>query len=223
MPLRFNSRPSFRSGALVGVLALAGLTVLPSTGQTAAQSCPVIVDEEGDATAPPFVSNGANFLFNNVDAYDIVSADLAADSKLVNIVIRVKNLALSASSAPTGIFWRFDFTSGQDQLFAEVVSDSNDNIGQDKGVTAYLGYVDGTAHLIDYVKPIIDFKHNEVHVRVPLTAFKEKTPADGQKLTALSASGGRWYDLPLFTLGEPDDYATTEASYIVGRKTCIRA
>lgn len=224
MPRRFISRTPQRLTASAIALAAIGLVGLPATSQSAAPKCPIIVDPEGDATAPPLISNGLNFLFPNQDAYDIVSADLAADRKLINIVIRVKQLALKAPSSPTGIFWRFDFTGGQDQhLFTEVVSDSNDTIGQKSGVRAYIGYVDGTAHLISYVKPLMDFKHNEVHVRIALSDFGDKAPAAGTKLTALEASGGRWYDTAVFTLGEPDDTATTEATYVVGRSTCIRA
>lgn len=212
--------------ALAPVLALsiAGIVALPSSGQSAAPTCPLITDEQGDADAPPVISNGlVKLLSSNNPAYDVTSADLASDGHILTLVIRVAQLSTSANLSPTGIFWRFDFTPPQGSpLFAEVVSDTNSSIGGPAGVTAYLGYVDGTAHLIKYVTPTLDLAKNEVRVRVRLSDFGDHRPATGSELTALQASGGRWYDLPGFTLGETDDTATTNDNVILGRKTCIR-
>lgn len=214
-----------RSRLLIGLSALPLLILIPTSGATAATSkCPVIVDPTGDATAPPVISNGLlDLLTPNVAAYDIVSADIASTNSLITMVIRVSKLATKVNSSPTGIFWRFDFTGSTGHLFGEVVSDSNSSIGGPAGVSAYIGNVDGTAHLIHVEKPLLDFKHNEVHLRVPMRDFGNLTPSPQTPLTALTASGGRWYDLPGFTLGETDDTATTDNTYILGRTACIKA
>lgn len=210
---------TFRLAPLVVALAA---TALPLSGASGVSKCPLIVDQQGDANAPPAVSSGANLLFSSQPAYDILSADIASDRRTMNIVIRVVKLATSASMSPLGIEWRFDFTAGQNLLFAEVVSDTN-GWGQKPGVSAYIGYVDGTAHLIKTEKAVLDFKHNEVRMRIPISDFADHAPAVGTKLTDLMASGGRWYDVPGYTYSETDDRATTDNSYILGHTTCIPA
>ena len=205
---------------ILGVTAL--LALVPLSSASAISKCPLITDQQGDASAPPAVSSGANFLFKDEPAYDIVSADIASDRKVINMVIRVEKLANKAAGSPLGIEWRFDFTAGQNTLFAEVVSDSND-WGQKQGVSAYIGYVDGTSHYIKPTRAYLDMRHNEIRIRVPVGDYGTYAPSIGTRLTNLIASAGRWYDVPGFTYSETVDWARTDNTYILGRKTCIKA
>lgn len=210
-------RRLIRLAAVVGVLAS---ILMPLPGSSAAPKCPLISDPSGDATAPPGVSSGANFLFPNEPAYDIVSADIASDRSVITVVIRVLKLATQAPSAPMGIEWRFDFTAGQNMLFAEAISAASSRTRK-AGVSAYIGYVDNTSHLITSTKVLLDFRRSEVRIRVPISDFGAYAPSLGTKLTNLVATAGRWYEGPKFTYSETVDRDTTDNVYVLGSKGCI--
>src|SRR4051794_26963578 len=99
-----NFRPV---GALVLVLATAA--GVPAAHAAVKPLCKIVTDETGDtfvARAQDGTKPGPQ-----EDGFDITSADVASDGKVVTAVIRVKTLTSSVQTSPVGIGFSFDFLS----------------------------------------------------------------------------------------------------------------
>lgn len=200
----------------VAITAAFSLSLGAASGALAAPpkpACNLVQDVKGDGTANILLDEGTP----NDPAWDIISADIASDGSKLTTVVRVDKLAKSASSSPTGIQWRFNFTVGEESLYTSVRSDTV------FGVSGSYGYVDGISRTIAKVDPVLDMDKNEVRITVPLSGFAERVKINktGTKLTGLSASAGRFYNFGAVTGSEPSDRAEGPRSYSTGTKSCV--
>jgi hypothetical protein len=174
--------------------------------------CNQIVDEKGDATAGAISAS-------NEPSWDVVTADIASDAKMLTTVIRVDKLAKSTSSDPLGSQWRFDFFVGDTNLYTQATSSPF-------GDRFVVGYTDTTSHAIanSGATGVFDEAKNEVRVSAPLSAFDAQAKiTPGTKLTQLAASAG---DFVNTAGGNPSgsfqaDDATGAKPYASGALTCV--
>lgn len=185
--------------------------------------CNLVTDGTGDAhVVGPDPS---------VDAWDITSADIAADKKNITVVIRVKKLAKTApTSAPTGMRWRFGFTAEDIPFSFGAHTDATGAVSYDaaytdpiKGGQLYGGGVTGT---FDTVK-------NEIHMTAPESLFaSQATIKLGTVLSGLDASSGNEAAISdptgkvvngaLLRVYPPGgDDAPSDKTYKVGALSCV--
>ncbi len=168
------------------------------------------------------------------DALDIVSMDLASDSKTLTGVVRVAKLAMSAQSAPGGTDYRISFTlPGQDPtegnffLNARTTSAGVPSfllglrtvVGASQSLTAKVADATGTFDLIK----------NEVRIHVPVSDVKTATEsmAAGKKLSfvGLDLTSARQVAInPVTGIGTATfaDVANSDKLYVAGAKSCVK-
>lgn len=224
MRVRPSRTPLHRTATLVAGLGLVvAVTGVSSASQHVHPCVHAIIDQAGDANAPPGISSAANPVFPSEPAYDITYADLATNSTSLTGVIHVLKLATTAGTAPTGLEWRFDFMVGGKQLFVQAIVDKTPGsafIGVGQG---RYGYLDSTAHTLGRLTPVLDLARSEVRMTLPLQAFAGQTRIKpGVRLSDLVASAGRFYNLGASTITEADDHGWAKQDYIAGARSCVR-
>lgn len=183
-----------------------------------------IVDQAGDANAPPGISSAANPLFPNVAAYDITYADIATSRTTFTGVIHVLKLATSTQLAPTGMEWRFDFTVGGTQLFVQAIVDNVAGSTILAAARGRVGYIDSSAHTLSNFVPVLDLARSEVRMTLPLSALAGAVRIKpGSRVSDLVASAGRFYNLGVMSISEADDHGWANDDYIAGAHSCVRA
>jgi hypothetical protein len=160
--------------------------------------CKLVVDGSGDATGTGTAVNGSND-----PNLDIVSADVATNTKTLTAVVRLASLATGDNTAPTGREYQVVFTVG-------AVTGSVDAVMSPSG-TSFAG---GKG------KGVIDLKKKEVRISVPLSSLtvpvKPKT-----KLTAIGARTYRVVGSDQVLLGNVDK-ADSTSTYIAGTPSCVK-
>lgn len=188
---------------LVGVPAHAATRVTPV--------CNLVVDPKGDdgltTSGPPGVSEGA---------FDLVSADVAADAKRLTVAFRVAKLA-PPQTAPNGYSYVFEFHAPgtSNALYVRYYTGS-----PAFAAAVEYGYDDATQGLTPLGQGVlaVDRAKNQLRITVPLDGFTEQTKIRvGMRLSGLSAATSR-------DLGVVLVYADTAASrrtYAVGAPSCV--
>jgi hypothetical protein len=175
--------------------------------------CNLVTDDKGDA------DQGLTSA-SSQPAWDIVSADVATDTKNITTVIRVAKLSKAVSDDPLGSQWRFDFTVDGIKLFTQATSTPF-------GDAFTIGYSDTTSHgfASSGATGVFDTAKNEVRVTAPLSSTSSKaTIKVGTKLTALEASDGDYVNT---AGGSPSgsfqaDDALGAKSYTGGVLSCVK-
>ncbi|MCU1590745.1 MAG: hypothetical protein JWP11_2001 [Frankiales bacterium] len=183
----------------VAVLVCASVAVAGAAGAASkpappAPVCNLLTDAAGDGNGidpgspVPAQSGGPSN-----DALDIVSADVASDAKTITGVVRVKKLAATSSSAPSGMTWSVYFTVDTTTFSLSAHSDPTGAITFDAahsatGVNSLYG---------PGVTGIFDTAKSEVRISAPRDLFAaESALKPGTKLTALTANAGPEVAIP---------------------------
>jgi hypothetical protein len=153
----------------------------------------------------------------NLDATDIVSGDIATDTKNLTTVLRVKKLATTATDAPGGLHWKFFFNDGGTNVWTQAVAPTAGAVvfryGQIDPVT-------GSSASLGTVTGVIDTAKNEVRVTVPMQSLPVPLKA-GTKIDTLAPNAGRYFSAGV-SYSEPTDAATSEKTYTVGALSCVK-
>src|SRR3954451_3991733 len=151
-------------------------------------------------------------------ALDIVSADVASDSKNVTVAIRVAKLSIPDSMAPAGLYYSFSFVGSQSQIghildvrIAPTASGSWAPVWQDGK--------SGTG--------VIDTVHNEIRITQPLSFF-------GTGANAVVPGGPPFHNFTVqsdwanpgleqgLTNGQMGQVANnTTGTYVMGTPSCV--
>jgi hypothetical protein len=223
-----------RTAALLAVALTAtgvGTAQAATKAKPAPKACNIVQDPTGDTFA--FRSQEQAGVFAPAEAaFDITSADIASDGKVVTAVVRVKALSTSIQTSPQGAGYSFDFLlptsdmsgslravliNGQAPYFEATYKDPS----IPNSPSTFLGTATGS----------VDMKKNEVHITAPvglfsvLGAMKKNTliqPADD------AASAGRAVPPSPGVAGQPvatrfvfADVAAPLKSIRVGAPSCV--
>ena len=213
-----------RSSVLAAAVAITGF----AGGASAAPSCNLIVDAEGDDTLVATPSDAST---------DLVSGDIASDAATLTAVLRVKKLANPNPRAPLGqsYFMVFNVKGSPDPLFvaAGLYPTGNEFIYGYQGVDPTNGI--NTSYKLGNGTGNIDLDKGELRIHVPIKAFAEKAKlAKGSKVSGMigearvlfgqrvvpsqSVGGQR---IPLGGLTATVDTAEATKSYNLGDKSCV--
>jgi hypothetical protein len=177
--------------------------------------CNLVKDDAGDAS-DSFIASGV--YPTNLDAVDIVSADVATNAKKLTTVIRVKKLATSDPTAPGGLHWKFFFNVGDTQIWTQALAPPG------SAPSFRYGTIDGTTgtskSLGDALSGALDTAKNEIRVTISLSDLPDK-PKPGSKLTTLAPNAGRYYSAGV-SLSDSTDSAEGSKSYTVGAPSCVK-
>ncbi|MDX6197655.1 MAG: hypothetical protein QOJ79_806 [Actinomycetota bacterium] len=186
-------RPALVTG-LVLTVALTGIASAATKKAAVTPVCNLLTDAAGDGNGidpgspVPAQSGGPSN-----DAVDILSADVASDAKNITGVLRVKKLAATSSSAPTGMTWSVAFTVDTTTFSLAAHSDPTGAITYDAahsapGVNSLYG---------PGVTGVFDTAKSELRISAPRELFaKESDLKPGTKLTGLSANAGPEVAIP---------------------------
>lgn len=207
---------------LAAVAVVASAALAGSSG-AAPKACNLVTDAKGDAVNNGLLGGDLASVppAPNEAAFDIVSADLATDAKLLTAVIRVDKASPTATTAPTGMAWRVDWMVGETKLWASVTNDPRN------GLKGFYGYIDpvtgGGKFLGSDAKAIIDTAKNEVRVTVPLAAYSTQASLKkGTKVHTITSRSGRFANAEnSATLNFGNDTAEGKLGYVLGAKSCV--
>ena len=213
------------------LIAVAVLTAaVPAVAAPGGATCPLLRDDEGDVQKLP----GTDSVPDDRDAQlDILSADVAVDSKQVTVVLRLRDLAAPDPTDPNGLSYEFDFTAKEQTFFVVAVlltggTDfrvyAQDRDVEQSGSSARSGTSVGAA------TGTLDLRRHEIRMTAPLTVFASK---------AQLTSGTALYDLAAWTwrangvyvtpaeqfaavAENADDAIDKRVSYRVGQPSCFR-
>jgi hypothetical protein len=183
-------------------VAAAGAAVAAPTPKPV---CNLVQDAAGDVSAPPS------------DNLDIISADVATTSKRLTAVIRVKKLASSDGTSPTGVGYTMRFNvPGNAATYYLLASVEPDPIG-----TTTFEY--GTVETGNQLTPIgdaygvFDLAKSEVRITSPVD-FKTVALKPGTIIKSLSVAAQRRYVVLL----SGADTATSTKAYVAGSPSCVK-
>lgn len=216
---------AFRVVVAVSVLCAAA----PAVAHSPQPACQQLRDAKGDVQ--PAAGIDAVPVQDARDAeLDIVSADIAADSKNVTTVIRLSSLTPPDPNDPNGLMYYFYFTA-QEQTFwlsaSILIGGTNyeawaeDRRADAGDSSAQSGSALGTA------TGSLDLRRHEVRITAPLSLFEPKahltTGTSFYKLQAWSwRSNGISSNDSFAGTGESADVAHDDkVSYRVGQPSCI--
>ncbi len=185
-------------------LALTGSLFAVGASQAAtAPVCKLMTDAEGDVTAVQSKN------------LDIVSGDIASDSKNLTGVIRVAGLSSSDSTAPSGFGHQVRFNvDGGAVPFYFLASNEPSPIGS---LTFEYGTVDGNILTkVGDAVGVVDTKANEIRMSAPTSVFGVKA---GSKITGMQAVTQRRF-VVLLSGGDSSAIDDTK-TYIAGTKSCV--
>jgi len=194
---------------------------LVSVAQAAPPTCRLVVDAADDVGP---INPGPQPI--PAPAMDIVSADIAADRKLVTTVVRVRKLAATNPSySPGGIEWSFEFQVGSAMLRFRAHADPAGKISYAATYRAsgvYYRYESG-------LTGVFDTRRNEVRITAPVSLLASQAKIKpGTKLVGLSAATARLVVVPspnppgyLLETSGGTDSANSERTYVVGARSCV--
>lgn len=163
------------------------------------------------------------------DALEIISADVATNTKSLTAVIRVKKLAKSNPDAPTGQSWYIDWTVPGGK-FPMAMSYAVSPTGE----SASVSYKDGNLYrgaTGDVTKAVFDTVKNEIRMTAPLNAWAAEvgvTIKPKMKLSGLAVNAF-WYVGAIVTTPagttsggslQPGDDAAGKP-YVAGTPSCV--
>lgn len=191
--------------------------------------CNLVVDGTGDTFAARAQDGTAPGPQD--DAFDIKSADVASDGKVITVAIRVAKLA-DAQTSPQGRGFAFDFllpsSDMQGSLRAVLIT------GQAPYFEATLkdpSVPNSPSTFLAYATGVVDTKKNEVRITAPVSTFSELGPIKiGTLITpaADAATSGRAVPPSPGIAGQPvatryvfADVATDSKPYKAGTPSCV--
>ena len=202
-----------RVALLAGIVAIGAIAT--SASAKSAAVCNVVEDAKGDANGS-FVADGLPL--PSEDAIDILSADLATNSKTITAVIRVAKLSTTVATSPQGIHGKFIFTApGTDfPLYLQATTDPAN------GPTFSAGYIDGISNGLGAATGVFDTAANEIRISAPLSIFSAQTKIkNGTKLSSFEVNTGRYVYFGA-SFSDSTDSAVGAKSYSVGAASCVK-
>lgn len=160
-----------RSAIAVAIIAIAASaaagTAEAAPKKKAPPPCRTITDAEGDSKYGK--------------GLDILSADIASNTRTVTAVFRLPEITKSNSSAPTGQGYYFDFSAGGETpiYLSYTVTPTTESFNY--------GWVDGSIHRsLGAATGVVDTAKKEIRVSAPVSAWGAYgTPRVGSKLTGI--------------------------------------
>jgi hypothetical protein len=216
--MRVN-HPAFRPVLCVVLAASAGGAGLAHAATKPAPKpvCNLLTDAAGDADGT-FLQEG--MLPSSEDAVDIVSGDVAADTKFLTTVLRVKKLAASSATAPGGLHWKFFVTVGGSTIYTQVIAPVG---GSPSFGYGHIDPTAGTSSRDGDAQGVLDLAKNEVRVSIPAGSLPVKLKT-GTRIDTLEPNAGRYYGSPTGSpsLSDSTDLATSSKVFKVGQLSCVK-
>jgi hypothetical protein len=203
-----------RNRALLAAAAVAG-SVLAAGAATAGPkaSCRLVADPAGDATG--FVVTGLPL--PNDEALDIVSGDVASNSKKLTGVIRLASMAPDSTS-PTGRTYYVNFTINGTKVFLDAV------VASDGSVTFNAGDFTGASsgrNTLGPVDGVVDAAKKEIRITAPISTWPDSAKP-GAKIGGLDVLAQRFIGTPTTGGATPTaDEAKSDAVYTAGAPSCV--
>lgn len=212
--------------------AAAGLSLViaGNSGAATKPACMLVTDAAGDSNGialgspVPATSGGPT-----TDALDITSVDVASDAKNVTAVLRVKKLAATSSSAPTGLGWTVNFTVNATTFSFAAHSNPVGTVTFDAAHSSV-----GTNSLYGAgVTGVFDTTANEVRISAPVSLLVQESFKAGAKITEIGGIAGQDIAIPdatgLFGGGailegtvNNADVTTAGQDYVAGKTSCVK-
>jgi len=184
--------------------------------------CNLVTDPSGDTFAlryqDSYHTQGAPY-GPQEDGLDLLGADFGSDAKSFTAVVRVKNLSAAVGTAPGGVEFDVNFTSPKAELplYLRAVYPANAAPFYEFGSReSYV--VTSLATKIADATGFVDKAKNEVHITVPVAAFKTVGGlAAGTKLAFGEVTSGRYAGgRAVFA-----DVVVGEKTYPAGAYSCV--
>ena len=208
--------------------ALALLLALAGTARADAPSCRLVVDPQQD----DYAVRDAGPSGVSVASLDIVSADVAADSRDVTGVIRVRSLALPDPGTPSGVAYDVGFRY-DGRHFVLKADRTADGTSRFSVITdGELG--EGSGLVIAHVDGVFDEDASEIRITSPRSVFTQvRRLRDGRPMEqpwAVSYRTSGMSEFPAsptserrgFTVSADADNAVSDTAYAVGAPSCVR-
>lgn len=175
--------------------------------------CNLVTDPAGDANG--FVLTGTPLPSD--DNLDILSADIASNTKKVTALVRLKALGTDAT-APTGGTIYFNFAFGDEKAYLSAVLDGKG------GASFTAGHATGTPaqrHSLGGADGFVDTAAHTVRITAPINMWD--TPiAKGTKLSTFDVLAQRFLGTTTTGGATPTaDEATSTAVYTAGAVSCV--
>lgn len=184
-------------------------------------SCRIVVDAQGDARENPAVGGAPGSPLPSAPAADVLSADLASDTRVLTGVVRLDGMPQPDSNSLAGYVYEIRFTIADQRIamYAETAVD-----GQDFGVGTISGpinpptTVDGPA-----VTGAFDAGGRRVFIHAPWVILDQMA---GKRLRPGAATDIQVYTYKSFgsratgTFTELADIAYGRRDYVLGAKSC---
>ncbi len=210
-------------------LAVAATSVGPSvaapeTGTARAPKCRIVRDDAGD------VRSGFGVVGHPSSSIDILSGDLAANSRTLTAVIRVKELILPDPTSQTGVHFSFSMQGPESKIvFSANFGPDGDFFDIYAGQPTEVGGEDG-ASSVPYLAPatgVFDRARNEVRIHAALADLaKVDSLSEGARLVKpyIEASTGIVSKnvARSFTTTGSRDFTATGMSYTMSERTCVK-
>ena len=210
---------STRHAAALAVLAL---LAAPAVGANAAKPAPKVkpmCNQVTDDAGDPYIIRQAPGQTQAEDALDILSADVATNATTMTVVLRLKKLAASPTTSPTGGTYQMTFNVGSEEaLYYVSVSTGPAPLYSEFGTRENLPAVTSTSTVLGNPTPVMDLAKNEIRASFPLSLFgsvklvKGKTKISPVETTAGRGAHGR---------GVFADDAVGGKNYVAGTPSCV--
>lgn len=179
---------------------------------------PLVTDPAGDANG---VNPGAPAPTTHAgpsdDRLDILSIDLSTSKTAMVWVLRVKKLAVSSPSAPTGMFWSLRFAIRKTTF--TVVGHSNLTTGASYDLS--YATASGGGRLTGPLVGTLDTAHSEIRFVLPasMIAKQERAPLSA-KITGVGAATGQETLIATVAARNTADWTTGDGVYTPGKSRC---
>ncbi len=213
-----------RGGALVAVVLAVNLAAGAAAAPAREPKCRIVRDDADD------VRSGFGVVGHPSSTVDIISGDLAANSRTLTAVIRVKKLVLPDPTSQTGVHFSFSMRGPESRIVLSA------NFGPDgdffdiyAGQTTEVGGEDGVS-TVPYLAPatgVFDRGRNEIRIHAALVDLaKVDSLSQGARLSKpfIEASTGVVSKnvARSFTTTGGRDVTATGMSYTMSERTCVK-
>jgi hypothetical protein len=181
--------------------------------------CNLLTDPKDDADGS-FIASG--IMPNTEDAVDIVSGDVAADSKFLTTVLRVKKLATSSPTAPGGLHWKVFISIAGQEIYTQVIAPLG---GSPSFGYGHIDEATGTSSRDGDATGAIDTAKNEVRVSIPIKSLPMSVKTGTRiEFGPDDVNAGRYFGSPSGSpsLSDPTDTATSGKVYRAGTLSCVK-
>ena len=198
--------------AIVTGLVLATCVSVVAEAATA-KVCKIVKDGTGDAEG---IVPGPD------DALDIVSGDVATNTKTVTGVIRLKKYAETDTNAPMGrVYYMHWVAPGTpDILYVSASVDPVTGVTYDYGYLGSLGI--GTYEKLGDATGKIDVAKNEIRIHAPISGFKGHGAKMAPKASLKSLRATSTYLIGVLGSGLVSDAdEATDKTYVMSTPSCV--